>query len=49
MEQPSPFIWGGGAVIRDGGVRFNELGGTHDPSVGDYAATSPFEWGGLLI
>jgi hypothetical protein len=19
-----------------------------DPSVGDYAATSPFEWGGLL-
>jgi hypothetical protein len=20
--------------------------GAHDPSVGDYAATSPFEWGG---
>jgi hypothetical protein len=20
----------------------------HDPSVGDYAATSPFEWGGIF-
>jgi hypothetical protein len=24
------------------------LAGAHDPSVGDYAATSPYEGGGLL-
>jgi hypothetical protein len=25
----------------------NRLGGAYDPSVGDYADTSPFEWGGF--
>ena len=29
----SPFLWGGGAVIRDGGVMGNATG-AHDPSVG---------------
>jgi hypothetical protein len=26
----------------------NSIGAVHDPSVGDYAATSPFEWGGIF-
>jgi len=31
-ELPSPFIWGGGAVIRVGGVRGNNTTEAHDPS-----------------
>ena len=49
---PSPFKWGGVGVrafssfarkcVADRGVM------THDPSVADDRATSPFEWGGFL-
>jgi hypothetical protein len=45
---PSPFKWGGVAVIRDGGVISNTLVPMTPPSAYD-ADTSPFEWGGKAL
>jgi len=46
LKHSSPFIWGGGAVIRDGGVMSPIETGTYDPSAREDARTSPYEWGG---
>jgi hypothetical protein len=43
---PSPFKWGDGAVIRDGGVMSPAGSVAYDPSAREDAGTSPFEWGG---
>jgi hypothetical protein len=45
---PSPFKWGGGGVIADGGVIGPTGTVAHDPSAHEDAGTSPFEWGGVL-
>jgi hypothetical protein len=41
IKNPSPFVWGGGGVIADGGVILMT------PSVADYRATSPEDGGGV--
>jgi len=43
----SPFKWGGVGVIADGGVIGNSLGAAREPSVANYRAISPYEWGGV--
>ena len=47
IGNPSPFKWGGVGVIADGGVISLAKTVASDPSVADYRATSPYEWGGL--
>ena len=42
----SPFKWGGARVFAGGGVMSRRTA-ANDPSVADYRATSPFEWGGI--
>ena len=41
-----PIQMGRCPVIRGGGVMADNRAVAHDPSVGDYADTSPYEWGG---
>ena len=45
-KSPPPFIWGGARVLRGRKVRGPTRVAYH-PSVADYRATSPYEWGGL--
>jgi hypothetical protein len=47
ISNPSPFKWGGVGVIAGGGVMGPTDTAASDPSVADYRATSPYEWGGL--
>ena len=48
LVDPSPFGWGGGALIRDGGVMTHSTTAASDPSARDYAGTSPLNGEGLL-
>jgi hypothetical protein len=47
IGNPSPFKWGGVGVVADGGVMSPTKTAAPDPSVADYRATFPFEWGEL--